>query len=106
MVRLLDGRRTWSSGPRATIRYPRAILGESQQSPRVAHQDGVDLALAVAALLHHRHDVAEDVAVAVAAEAGEPGPIADVMADHDLIEMTVVDQGADQPEPRSVVGHV
>ena len=81
----------------------RGRLRKGQQPSRVADQDGVDLALAVAALLHHRHDVAEDVAVAVAAEAREPRAVADVVADHDAVEMTLVDQGTDQAEPRRIV---
>src|SRR5689334_1204548 len=87
-------------------RMARGRLREGQQPTRIAHEDGVDLALAVAALLHHRHDVAEDVAVAMAAEAREPRAVADVVADHDAVEMALVDQGADQAEPRRVVRHV
>src|SRR5438067_13686680 len=80
-------------------------LDERQQSSRVPHQDGVDLVLAVTALQHHRHDVAEDVAVAVATEAGEPRAIADVVADHDSVEVTAVDQRPDQAQSCRIVGH-
>src|SRR5205823_3721578 len=81
-------------------------LDERQQSSRVPHQDGVDLVLAVAALQHHRHDVAEDVAVAMATEAGEPRAIADVVADHDSVEVAAVYQRSDQAQSRRIVGHV
>src|SRR5579883_3179820 len=87
-------------------RAPGTRLSEGQQAPWIADQDGVDLVGAVAALLHHRHDVAEDVAIAVAAEAREPGAVADVVTDHDAVEMALVDQGADQAQPRRVVRHV
>ena len=40
---------------------------------------------------------AEDVAVAVAAEAREPGAVADVVADHDAFEMARGNQRPDQP---------
>src|SRR5882757_794269 len=88
------------------LRAGEEALSEGQQTPRIDHQDGVDLALAVAALLHHRHDVAEDMAVAMAAERRETRAVADVVADHDAIEMAVGDQGPDQPKARGIVGHV
>src|SRR5580704_17824994 len=46
------------------------------------------------------------MAVAVTAETRQARAIADVVADHDPIEMAMVDQCADQPEPCRVVGHV
>src|SRR5688572_32967747 len=43
-------------------------------------------------------DVAEDMAVAVAAEARESRAVADVVADHDAVEMAVRDQRANRSE--------
>src|SRR5512147_1980452 len=75
---------------------------ERQQLSRIAHQNGVDLVRAIAALLHHRHDVPEDVAVAVAAEARQPRAVADVVADDDAVEMAVFDQGTNELQPRRI----
>src|SRR4029077_11277950 len=44
--------------------------------------------------------------VAMAAERGQARSVADVVADHDAFQVTVVNQAADRPEPLGVVWHV
>src|SRR5216684_7734763 len=79
---------------------------KGEQAPWCLDQDGVDLVLAEAALAHHRHDILEDVAVAVAAELGQPRAVADVVRDDDALEMAVLDQRAQPFEAHTVIRHV
>lgn len=68
--------------------------GKGQEPLRVIDQDRLDLGFAELAPAHHRHDVPEDVAIAMAAEIDQAGAIADVVADDDAVEVTTVDQRA------------
>src|SRR5258708_34549626 len=56
-------------------------LDEGQQPARRLDQDGVDLVRAEAAPPHHRHDVLENMAVAVTAELGDARSVAAVVRD-------------------------
>src|SRR5262245_17960973 len=68
---------------------------DREQSPRVVHQDGVDLSVRKSPPPHQRHDVAEDVAVAVTAPADQTRAIANVVRDEDLGQVPALDQPAD-----------
>ena len=74
----------------------RPVSVNGEVAPGGADQDRVDLGLGELPRPHQRQDVDEDMAVAVAAEGGQPRARADVVRDQHLVEMTALDQRPDQ----------
>ena len=81
-------------------------LGKGQKALRRADCNALDLRFRKATPPHQRQDVLKNVAVAVATKAREARPITDVVTDHDLIQMSTIDETADPAQPLGIVGQV
>src|SRR5215472_5164597 len=88
------------------IRCSRARLHKCQKSTGIVDQNRLDLTFGEAARTHERDNVLKDVSIAMAAERGQARSMADVVTDHDALQVTAFDEAADGSEPYGVVGHV
>src|SRR5688572_4189368 len=85
--------------------YSECRSDEREQTPRVVHEDRIDLAFGEIAP-HQRDDVLEDVPVAVPSIFHEARLVADVVRDQDAVEEATVGELAQGLQPHAVVRHV
>jgi hypothetical protein len=76
-----------------------ASSDKAEEATRIGQQDGVDLRIGETAPSYHQHHIRGDLGIAMAAEARQRLLVADFMADHDALQMPVLDQSPGPAHP-------